>query len=125
MSEELNIDKQTEQLDYEIAEQEYFIQRAKDLKELMEDEKFQRVFIEGYLEVEAQRVFKLLTHPLTLKPEDVANYQSQLATIKNFSRFLGMYGYRGTVQIQADNAPLIIDNLKEQKQELLVNKGDK
>lgn len=124
MSDELNIDKKIEQIDFEIAQYENLIQRAKDLNELKKDERFQRVFFEGFLEEEAQRVFELLTHPLTVKPEDVNNYESQLATIKNLGRYFGTPTYKGTLQIQANNAKKTIDELETMKQELITSKGD-
>lgn len=124
MSDELNIDKKIEQLDFEIAQYENLIQRAKDLEELKEDERFQRVFFEGFLEEEAQRVFELLTHPLTVKPEDIHNYESQLATIKNMGRYFGTPSYKGTVTIQAANAKKSIEDLETMKQELITSKGD-
>lgn len=124
MSDELNIDEKIKQLDFEIAQNENLIQRAKDLEELKEDERFQRVFFEGFLEEEAQRIFELLTHPLTVKPEDVHNYESQLATIKNMGRYFGTPTYKGTLYIQANNAKKIVDELESMKQELLTSKGD-
>ena len=89
MSEKLNIDSQIDEIDIDIANQEWFIKRAEALKELMKDENFKLVILEGYLELEANRVFELLTHPLTVKPEDKSNYLSQLDTIKNIGRYLG------------------------------------
>lgn len=124
MSEELNIDEKIKQLDFEIAQYENLIQRAKDLKELKEDERFQRVFFEGFLEEESQRIFELLTHPLTVKSEDVHNYESQLATIKNMGRYFGTPTYKGTVEIQAGNAAKTLDELETMKQKLITSKGD-
>ncbi len=123
MSETLNIDEQIEQLDMQIAEQEYYIKRGEALDKLLEDENFKLVFTEGYLQLEADRVFNLLVHPLTVKPEDKASYESQLDTIKNVARYLGNDQYKGTVAIQAMNAPGIIDELKSIKQDKIAEKG--
>lgn len=124
MSEKLNIDAQLKQLDEEIAKYKYTLQLSKDLKELKDDERFQRVFFEGFLEIEAQRIFELLTHPLTVKPEDIHNYESQLATIKNMGRYFGTPSYKGTVEIQATNAKKAIEDLETMKQELITSRGD-
>lgn len=124
MSEELNIDEQLEQVDMQIAEQEYHIKRAEALARLKENPDFQLVMIEGYLQLEADRVFNLLVHPLTVKPDDRDSYLSQLDTIKNVSRYLGTDQYKGTVNILAINAKKAIDELIAIKQDLIANKGE-
>ncbi len=125
MSEKLNIDSQINEIDIDIANQEWFIKRAEALKELMKDENFKLVILEGYLELEANRVFELLTHPLTVKPEDKSNYLSQLDTIKNMGRYLGCENYKGTVNIQAINAKETLEKLIALKQELIASgKGE-
>lgn len=124
MSEELNIDEQIKEIDANIEVLEWNIKRAEALESLMEDERFQLVMMEGYLELEAERVFGLLTHPLTVKPEDKVNYLSQLDTIKNLSRYLGTSEYKGTVRILAENSKKDKELLIQHKQELLADKGE-
>lgn len=124
MSEILNIDEQIEIIDKDLEVLEWNIQRAKALDKLMGMEEFQLVMIEGYLEIEANRVFSLLTHPLTVKPDDTKSYLSQLDTIKNLSRYLGSPEYKGTINILAVNSAKDRDILIKQKQELLAGKGE-
>jgi hypothetical protein len=128
MSEELNIDEQIEIIDQNLEVLEWNISRAEALDRLLngipQKDDFHKVMIEGYLEIEAERVFGLLTHPLTVKPEDKANYLSQLDTIKNISRYLGMDSYKGTVSMVATNSKQDRDELTRQKQELLAGKGE-
>ena len=124
MSEELNIDEQIEIIDRDLEVLEWNIKRAEALNKLLEMEEFQLVIIEGYLEIEAQRVFNLLTHPLTVKPEDKNSYLSQLETIQNLGRYLGTPEYKGIVKISANNSIKDRDELIRQKQELLAGKGE-
>lgn len=124
MSEELNIDEQIEAIDRDLEVLEWNIKRAEALDKLLDMEEFQLVIIEGYLEIEAQRVFNLLTHPLTVKPEDKNSYLSQLETIQNLGRYLGTPEYKGVVKISANNSIKDRDELIRQKQELLAGKGE-
>lgn len=117
----LNIDK-IEAIDKDLEVLEWNIKRAEALDKLMQMEEFHLVMIEGYLEIEAARVFDLLTHPLTVKPDDKNSYLSQLDTIKNLSRYLGNDTYQGTVKIVANNSRKDRDILIKQKQELLAGK---
>ena len=127
MSEELNIDEQIETIDRDLEVLEWNIGRAEALDRLLNETPkkgdFQLVMIEGYLEIEAERVFGLLTHPLTVKPEDKSSYLSQLDTIKNLGRYLGTPQYKGIVKISADNSIMDRDELIKQKQELLASRG--
>ena len=125
MSETLNIDEQIKEIDNDLETQQCFLNRGEALKRLKENEDFRLVIFEGYLEVEAQRVFELLTHPLTTKPEEKSSYLSQLETIKNIGRYLGCENYAGIVAITANNAKKYISDFVATKQELIASgKGE-
>lgn len=124
MSEKLNIDEQIEIIDKDIEVLKWNIKRAEALDKLLNTEEFQLVIVEGYLDIEANRVFDLLTHPLTVKPDDKESYLSQLDTIKNLGRYLGTPEYKGIVKISAENSKKDIDELIARKQELLSGKGE-
>lgn len=120
----LTIDEQIEVIDQNLEVLDWNIKRAEALDKLLGMEEFHLVIIEGYLDIEAQRVFKLLTHPLTVKPEDKNSYLSQLDTIKNLHRYLGSPEYKGIIKISASNSANDRDELLRQKQELLAGKGE-
>ena len=120
----LNIDEQIEVIDKDLEVLDWNIKRGEALDKLMQMDEFHLVMVEGYLEIEAKRVFNLLTHPLTVKPDDKNNYLSQLDTIKNLSRYLGSPEYLGIVKISAANAVKDREELLRQKQELLAGKGE-
>lgn len=124
MSEKLNIEEQIEIIDNNLEVIDWNIRRAEALDKLLEMDEFHLVFTEGYLEVEAQRVFSLLVHPLTVKPEDEKKYLNQLDTIKNISRYFGTSEYKGTIKILANNSKKDKEELIQQKQELLARKGE-
>ena len=124
MSDTLTIDEQIEIIDKDLEVLDWTISRGAALEKLLKMEEFHLVIIEGYLEIEAQRVFKLLTHPLTIKPEDKNSYLSQLETIKNLSRYLGSPDYKGIVKISAANAAKDREELLRQKQEIIAGKGE-
>ena len=120
----LIIDEQIEIIDKDLEVLDWNIKRGEALDKLMQMEEFHLVMVEGYLEIEAKRVFNLLTHPLTVKPDDKNNYLSQLDTIKNLSRYLGSPEYLGIVKISAANSVKDREELLRQKQELLAGKGE-
>lgn len=120
----LNIDEQVKIIDRDLEVLDWNIRRAEALDKLMGMEEFHLVMTEGYIEIEANRVFKLLVHPLTVKPEDKNNYLSQLDTIKNLSRYLGSPEYKGVVKILAENSVKDRAELLRQKQQLLSAKGE-
>lgn len=120
----LNIDEQVKIIDKDLEVLDWNIRRAEALDKLMGMEEFHLVMTEGYIEIEANRVFKLLVHPLTVKPEDKSNYLSQLDTIKNLSRYLGSPEYKGVVKILAENSVKDRAELLRQKQQLLSAKGE-
>lgn len=124
MSEKLNIDEQIEAIDADMEQQKWYVARAEALERLKQTEDFQLVVSEGLIEVEADRVYSLLVHPLTVKPEDKESYLSQLDTIKNLGRYFGTPEYAGTVAIQGSNAKMAIDELTQAKQALIAGKDD-
>mgnify|MGYP001422093079 CR=1 FL=1 len=124
MSEELNINEQIEAIDSAIELQEWFIKRHEALERLKESEDFQLVITDGYVNVEADRVYGLLLNPRTVKTEDKESYLHQLETIKDMIRYIGNDEYKGTVAIMAANAKKIIDENLALKQQLLEGKGE-
>ena len=120
----LTIDEQIEIIDKDLEVLDWSIRRNEALEKLMATEEFHLVFTEGYLDIEAKRVFELLVHPLMVKPDDKESYLSQLDTIKNLGRYLGSSTYKGIVKISAENAARDKETLISQKQALLAGNGE-
>jgi hypothetical protein len=124
MSEELNIKDQIEIIDSAIEVQEWYIKRNEALERLKQNEDFQTVIMDGYINIEADRVYQRLTDPRMVKPEDKESYLHQLETIKDIQRYLGTETYKGTVAILAVNAKGLIDDNLTLKQQLLEGKSE-
>ena len=90
MEENSNLKAHLEEIDERKAELEHAIQLGKDLEELHEDERFQRVILDGYLEKEAKRLFGVLVNPSTLKRDVMENIVDKTGAIRNLKQFFGV-----------------------------------
>jgi len=124
MSEKLNIDEQIAELDTDIGIQTWYIERAEALEKLKKMPEFQMVIMDGFINIEADRVYNLLTDPRTVKLEDKDIYLSKLDTIRNMSAYLGTETYPGTVANLAVNAKSALESAEAMKRELLLGKGE-
>ena len=120
----LTIDEQIEIIDKDLEVLDWNIRRKEALDKLLATEEFHLVITEGYLEIEAERVFGLLTHPLQVKPDEKESYLSQLDTIKNLGRYLGTPEYKGIIRILAENSVTNKEALIQRKQDLLTGKEE-
>lgn len=123
MSEKLNIDEQLARIDSNIELQETYVARAEALEKLMKMDEFHIVFTKGYIDEEANRIFNMLLSPRVYKTEEKEMYLAQLEAIKNLTRYIGDYEYKGTVATLGLNAKRIIADEKQLKQELIESKG--
>lgn len=124
MSDTLNIDKRIAEIDSAIEIQEWYIKRAQALERLKENEDFQLVILDGYINVEADRIYTLLLAPQTVKKEDKEIYLTQLDAIKSLVGYLGSDTYAGIATRLGQNAVQLIEDNLRLKQELLANKGE-
>lgn len=119
MSNKLNIDEKIIAIDTAIEVQEWYIKRAEALERLKENEDFKLVILEGYIDVEADRLYNLLMAPQTIKLDDKENYLSQLEAIKCLNRYLGDDKYVGIATRLGQNAKVLIEDNLKLKQELI------
>lgn len=82
------------------------------LERLHENEDFKLVFLEGYFEAEAERVFTLLTEPTNLKRDQIQNVNDQLGAIRLTKKFIQ------TRLIDAAMAPEQIDDESKYRKEV-------
>ena len=106
-----NLKLKLEEIDATIAEHQKKIDLGKDLEELHEDERFQRVILGAYLDDEAKRLFSVLVEPSTLKRDVMENIVDKTSSIRNLKQFFA-------VMLQnADMAPQQIeDEMKFRKE---------
>ena len=77
-------------IDSRIATLKKNIQLGKDLEELHEDERFQRVILGAYQDDEAERIFGVLVDPThQLKRDVMENLMDKLGAIRNQKQFFG------------------------------------
>lgn len=90
MEENSNLKEQLAEIDARIAELENGIELGKALEELHENEAFKKVFLDGYFENEAKRLFGVLVTPSTLKRDVIENIQDKLSSIRNVKQYFGV-----------------------------------
>jgi len=83
------------------------IQLGKDLEELHEDERFQRVILGAYQDDEAERIFGVLIDPThQLKRDVMSNLMDKLSAIRSQKQFFG---------VTLMNAHMAIESLAEEE----------
>ena len=115
MSYDDNLNETLKAIDDYIAEQNKLIKLGEDLKGLMADKRFQRVILDGYFETESKKLFDILTNPYSQSAIDADEVQVILAGINHFKRFVGTPDNKGTVMIEAEQAPLNIAREEDER----------
>jgi len=87
-------------------------EQGKKLKRLMKNPDFISVILEGYIDTEAKKLFKILTDPSGASPYSPEAIQLKLEAISHFKSVVGTDDYKGTIEIEAEQAPL--DILREE-----------
>ena len=89
MEETSNLQKTTlEQVDERIVELEEQIEIGAALDRLHTNPDFTKVFLEGYLEAEAERLFRTLVTPSTIKRDAMENMMDKLTAIRNVKTYI-------------------------------------
>jgi len=101
---ETNLKTTLAEIDEYIEQEKVAIKRGKQLDALLKNENFIDVVIKGYLEEEAERLFKILTSP-TVSAHQVGDIQLKLEAINHFKRYIGTKDYLGMVHMRAKQAP--------------------
>jgi len=104
-SESSNLKETLEAIDAAIATSNAAIKRGEKLKRLMKNPDFIDVILEGYIEVEAKKLFKILTDPTGASPLSDEEIHLGLGAISRFKGYVGTDNYEGTVEIDANRAP--------------------
>jgi hypothetical protein len=94
------------------------IKRGEDLKILMENEQFKSVILDGYIEEESRRLFRILTDPTGAMPFTEDQLQLKLAAISTFKGYVGTKDHKGTILELAENATLMIAREEDYRREV-------
>lgn len=90
MEENSNLNEKLKEVDDRIAELKKSIQLSEALEELHKNEHFKLVFLDGYFEDEAKRLFGVLVTPSTLKRDVIENIQEKLSSIRNVKQYFAV-----------------------------------
>jgi hypothetical protein len=102
MSEDI-LREELAEIDKRIEEYKNDVETGKALERLHKNEDFKKVILYNYMEKEAERLFKVLITPSTLKRDVIQNIEDKLSSIRNIKQFFGVIGQN------AEMAPLQIE----------------
>jgi len=106
-----NLTEELELVDSRIEELKEMIEIKEALERLHKNEDFKKIILDVYLEKEAERLFKVLITPSTLKRDTIQNIEDKLSSIRNLKQFFGV------IAQNAELAPIQIeDELEFRKQ---------
>ena len=109
---ETNLKTELADIDSRIATLNKNIELGEALQKLHENEDFKNVILEGYMDDEAERIFKVLIDPShNLKRDIMENLMDKLMAIRSIKQ------YFGTILINAAMAPEEIKNEEEYRKE--------
>jgi len=98
-----------------IDEQKGKLELGKKLSRLKNNPDFIDVILHGYVEVEAEKLFKILTDPTGASPYSNEEIQLKLEAISHFKGYVGTEDYPGTIMIDAESAPLRIAQEEDER----------
>lgn len=82
-----NLNEQLKLIDDRVTILKNSVLLAEDLIHLHQDERFQRVILDGYFGNEAERLFGVLVTPSTIKRDVMENIHDKLSAIRNIKQF--------------------------------------
>ena len=100
-----NLKETLSKIDVYIDSQREAIERGEALKRLKNTEDYKLVFADGYIKVEAERLFNILVDPSGASPDSPEEIQMKLASISHFKGYVGTDGFKGTIEVEAQLAP--------------------
>jgi hypothetical protein len=110
---ETNLKTELADIDSRIATLRKNIELGEALQKLHENEDFKNVILEGYMDDEAERIFKVLVDPShNLKRDIMENLMDKLMAIRSIKQ------YFGTILINAAMAPEEIANEEKYRKEV-------
>ena len=103
-----NLNETLKAIDAVIAEKQKAIKLGEALTRLKKNQDFIDVILNGYFDVEAKKLFAILTDPTGTSPYSAEKVHLMLEAISHFKGYVGTDTYKGTIMINAEQAPLDI-----------------
>ena len=116
-----NLTEALKAIDAVIARQRTAIERGEALERLKNNVDFQTIILDGYIETEAEKLFAILTDPSGASPYTAEQIHLKLEAISHFKGFIGTDDFKGTIEIEAENAPGIIMLEENYRKEVTAN----
>ena len=89
MAIEANLNEELSNVDERIAELKKLKEFGEALERLHDNPDFQLVILDGYFEVEADRVFRVLTTPMNMRRDSVENTMDKLTAVRELKQYFG------------------------------------
>ena len=124
MADTANLSETLEAIDNVISEKRLAIKRGEQLKRLMKNPDFIDVILNGYIDVEAKKLFKILTDPTGASEFSPERITLGLEAISHFKGYVGTEDYPGTVMIEAKEAPLVIAREEDYRKQVTAIDGE-
>lgn len=113
-----NLQETLEKVDQAIAQWQADIEKGKALARLKKTPDFQLVFMEGYIDTEAKKLFEILTDPTGASCYSPEQIHLRLEAISHFKSYVGTEKHTGTVETDALYAPNLIDKEREYRKQV-------
>lgn len=108
-----NLKETLKSIDNSIDEKKLAVKRGEQLARLRSNSDFVDVIMNGYLKAEELKLFNLLTNPVVSGQDSDEVVKSKLASIRDLKKYLGTETIKGTIEIEAERAPLDIATEEE------------
>ena len=107
-----------EAIDSAIAIRKADIELGQALIRLKNNSDFKTVILDGYVETEAQELFNILTDPSGASPYSAERIKLKLEAISHFKGYIGTDDFKGTIEVNAEQAPQAIAREEEYRREV-------
>ena len=108
--EQSNLNITLEAIDSTIAEKRECIRRGEMLKRLSKNQDFRELILDYCLDAEAKKLFEILTDPTGASPYSPEEIHLKLGVVSHFKGLIGTESFKGSIEIEAERAPLDIAN---------------
>ena len=116
--EQSNLAETLQRIDAVITEKKAAIKLGEDLKFLMSNPQFKRVILDGYIDIEAKKLFNVLVDPSGVSPFSAEVIQLKLEAISHLKGYIGTPDFPGAIEAEAEQAPMDIYREEEYRKEV-------
>ena len=119
-----NLNIELERIDTYIESQREIMRRGEKLSRLKKNQDFVDVIQDYYLNDVATKLFAILTNPSSGAEFTDEEIHRKLDAIKHLKEHIGTPDYKGTIEIDSDNAPQAIAREEDYRKAVTAENGD-